>query len=280
MMMKKISRILALLILSTLLIPSCDIVEEPYLVPVGGGNGPGPGDNIRKVLLEDYTGQKCPNCPDAAEVAHNLKTIYGDQLVILTVHAGFYAIPDATGDFTADFRTTVGTELNTFFEFPAYPMGMVNRTEFSGSRILLKDSWEAATEIQASMEPEAAITIGNNYTAATRTLQCTLETEYLETMEGTYNICAYITESGIISPQQTEQNVNLTYVHNHVLRASMNGTWGELAGEDGQFIVGTTVTNSYSYTLPEAWNAANCTVVAFLYNTITNEVVQAEEKGL
>lgn len=278
--MKKMSIILALLIVSALLIPSCDIVEEPYLVPVNGGTGPGPGDNIRKVLLEDYTGQKCPNCPEAAEVAHNLKTIYGDQLVILTVHAGFYATPDATGDFTADFRTPEGTELNTFFEFPAYPMGMVNRTEFSGSRILLKDSWEAAMEIQASLEVEAAITITNDYNASTRTLQCSLETNFLESMEGTYNICAYITESGIVSPQQTEQDVNLTYVHNHVLRASMNGTWGELAGQDGLFIVGTTATNSYSYILPAAWNAANCSVIAFLYNTATNEVVQAEEKAL
>lgn len=280
MMMKKISKILALIALSALFIPSCDIVEEPYLVPVSGGTGPGPGDNIRKVLLEDYTGQKCPNCPEAAEIAHSLKAIYGEQLVILTIHAGYYATPDATGNFTADYRTTEGTELNTFFEFPAYPMGMVNRTDYSGSRILLKDSWEAATDIQTSLEPQASITITNTYTSATRNLSCSMETDFLETLEGTFNICVFITESGIVSPQQTDQNVNLTYVHNHVLRASMNGTWGEMTGEDGQFIAGTTVSNSYSYILPEAWNAANCTVVAFIYNTATNEVVQAEEKGL
>jgi hypothetical protein len=279
MMMKNISKILALIALSAILVPSCDIVEEPYLVPVNGGTGPEPGDNIRKVLLEDFTGQKCPNCPEGADLAHSLKAIYGEQLVILTVHAGYYAIPDATGDFTADFRTTEGTELNDYFEVYANPLGMVNRTKYSGNRVLQIGDWEAATEIQASLEPEAAITITNNYTPGTRTLQCTLETNYLESMEGTYNICAYITESGIISPQETEQGVNLTYEHNHVLRGSMNGTWGELAGEDGLFIVGTTVTNSYSYILPEAWNAANCSVVAFLYNTATNEVVQAEEKA-
>jgi thiol-disulfide isomerase/thioredoxin len=279
-MMKKISRILALIVLSALLIPSCDIVEEPYLVPVGSGNGPGPGDKIRKVLLEDYTGQKCPNCPAAAEIAHNLKTLYGEQLILLTVHAGFYAIPDATGDFTADFRTTEGNELNAFFEIPAYPMGMVNRTPYSGSRILLKDSWEAAVAIQTDLDPKASITITNTYTTGERKLECLLETEFLETFDGTYNICAYITESGIISPQQTDQDVNLTYEHNHVLRASVNGTWGDAVGEDGQAISGSTQTNSYSFTLPSAWNAANCTVVAFVYNTITNEVVQAEEKSV
>lgn len=261
-------------------LPSCDIVEKPYLVAVGGGTGPGPDENVRKVLLEDYTGQKCPNCPAAAEIAHNLKTIYGEQLVILTVHSGTYSIPDATGNFTADFRTTEGSELNTFFEFQGYPMGMVNRTEYNGSRTMLKDSWEAATEIQTSLDPKAGITITNNYSNGTRTLNCTLETEFLETLVGTFNICAFITESNIISPQLTSQGVNLTYVHNHVLRASMNGTWGDVAGEDGQAVAGVTLTNSYTFTLPEAWDAGNCTVVAFVYNTATNEVVQAEEMGL
>jgi thiol-disulfide isomerase/thioredoxin len=280
MMMKMISKILALLLLSVMMIPSCDIVEEPYLVPVGSGNGPGPDDQIRKVLLEDYTGQKCPNCPAAAEIAHNLKTLYGEQLILLTVHAGFYAAPDADGEFTADFRTVEGNELNIFFEIPAYPMGMVNRTEYNGSMILLKDSWEPAVAIQTDLEAEAVITITNTYSTGTRKLDCLLETEFLETMDGTYNICAFITESGIISPQQTNQNVDTNYVHNHVLRGSMNGTWGDAVGEDGQAIAVSMLTNSYSFTLPSGWNADNCSVVAFIYNTANNEVVQAEEKSV
>ena len=86
--MKKISGILALLALSALLITSCDIIEEPFLVPVAGSNDTIPVvEKVRKVLLEDFTGQKCPNCPEAAEIAHNLKTIYGEQLILLTVHA-------------------------------------------------------------------------------------------------------------------------------------------------------------------------------------------------
>jgi hypothetical protein len=278
MMMKKISRILALLALSAFMIPSCDIIEEPYLVPVSGGNGPGPDEKVRKVLLEDYTGQKCPNCPEAAEIAHTLKTEYGEKLILLTIHAGYYAVPE--GDFTADFRTVEGTELNTFFEISANPLGMVNRTEYLGNRILLIGDWESAVDIQIELEAEAAITITNTYTAGTRKLDCLLETEFLETMDGTYNICAFITESSIISPQQTEQNVDTNYVHNHVLRTSMNGTWGDAVGEDGQAVAETKLTNSYSYTLHSGWNADNCTVVAFVYNTATNEVVQTEEKEI
>jgi hypothetical protein len=275
--MKKIFSITFILILFSLIFNGCDIVEEPYLQPTTGG-GHEPGDNVRKVLLEDYTGQKCPNCPGAAEEANKLKTIYGEQLVLLTIHAGFYAEPDATGDFTADFRTPEGNELNTFFGFPGYPMGTVNRAKYSGSTILLKDSWEDAVAIQVALDAQASIEITTDYTPSNRNLICMLETEFLDNLDGTYNICAFILESGIISPQQTPQDVDENYEHNHVLRTSMNGTWGELVGVDGMAVAGVTLTNHYTYTLPDEWNADNCEVIAFVYDNESLEIIQAEEK--
>jgi len=262
------------------LIPSCDIVEEPYLVPVGSSDTNTTGENVRKVLLEDYTGQKCPNCPEAAEIATSLKEIYGEQVVVVALHAGFYSVPEETGNFTADYRTVEGSELNSYFAFPAYPMGMVNRTSFSGSTILLKDSWEGAVAAQLELDVQAGIIITNSYNSSSRKLDCTLETEFVNDMEGTYNLCVFIIESGIVSPQQTESGVVMDYVHNHMLRTSMNGTWGEPVGTDGSATGGVKVTNNYSFTLPDEWNAENCAVVAFVYNSATLEVVQAEEKEL
>ena len=278
--MKKILSFVIVIAITIAFIPSCDIVEEPYLLPVGANDTTGPGENVRKVLVEDFTGQKCPNCPEAAEIAHTIKTLYGEQIVILTVHAGFYAVPDLNGNFTTEFRTPEGDELNAFFGFPAYPMGMVNRTDYSGSTILLKDSWEAASAIQVELDAQAEITISNTYNAGTHKLDCILETEFLEDLDGTYNICAFIVESGIISPQQSEGGVIPAYEHNHVLRTSMNGTWGDLVGTDGLAVSGNKLTNSYSITLPPVWDAENCAVVAFIYNTETLEVLQAEERVL
>ena len=262
------------------MVPACDIVEEPYLVKVGGNDTTVPTENVRKVLIEDYTGQKCPNCPEAAEIARNLQEIYGEQVVVIALHAGFYSVPEETGDFTADYRTAEGNELNSYFAFPAYPMGLVNRAPYSGSTILLKDSWEGAVDAQLELEPEAGIKITNTYNSSSRKLDCTLETEFVNDLDGTYNICAFILESGIVSPQQTESGVETAYVHNHMLRASMNGTWGDPVGTDGSAVAGVKVTNNYSYTLPAGWNEDHCAVVAFVYNSATLEVVQAEEKEL
>jgi len=63
---KKMKKYLAILS-SILIITSCDIVEGPYLTdetinPIDTTTN----TYVKKVLVEDFTGHKCPNCPDAA----------------------------------------------------------------------------------------------------------------------------------------------------------------------------------------------------------------------
>ena len=277
--MKKFIIIITTVLTWILLASSCDMVEEPYLVPKGS-SGPGPGEAVRKVLLEDYTGHKCPNCPEAAELAHSFEHIYHDQIILLTVHAGFYSTPDATGEFTNDLRTTTGTEMHDYFGFYAYPSGLVNRSEYKGNKLLFISDWEGAVEAQVNEPAQAKITLSNTFDAGSRTLTCKAETTFLEDLNGTYLICVFIVESGIVSPQKDEQGVVEDYVHNHVLRASMNGTWGEPVGDDGSATAGLAKENEYSYVIPAGWNADECAVVAFVYDEATKVVVQAEQRGL
>ena len=277
--MKRLSRIFLVTVVIAATISACDIVDEPYLVPKGS-NGTGPGENIRKVLLEEFTGQKCPNCPEGAELAHSLKIQYGEQLVLLSIHAGYYATPAATGDFTADYRTSAGDDLNLYFDIQGYPSGMINRTEYKGNQVLFKDDWEGAVAAQVDLPAQAGIDITNEYNASTRKLTCSLESTFFEDLAGTYNICVFLTESGIISPQQTEQGVDASYEHNHMLRAALNGTWGGLVGGDGTAVADVKLNDEFTITLDNAWAAENCGIVAFIYNTETLEIVQAEESAI
>ena len=68
-----------ILIFLGLLLVSCDKIETPNQKPPAVYNCISPltqivktnttTSNFRKVLLEDYTGHTCPNCPRAAESA-------------------------------------------------------------------------------------------------------------------------------------------------------------------------------------------------------------------
>src|SRR4051812_5513690 len=79
-----------------LLIASCDKIEAPYRepVPVNDFCTTGIEDSIphKKVLVEDYTGHLCGNCPAAGIYLNDtLKSVYNHCLVIISVHAGFFA---------------------------------------------------------------------------------------------------------------------------------------------------------------------------------------------
>ena len=90
---------------------SCDVIEGPFTEEIIVEEC---AEKCKKILLEDYTGHKCGNCPRAAEKAEELKEIYGVQLIPIAIHAGFFA-SDFGGNFTTDFTSIAGNEWDTFF---------------------------------------------------------------------------------------------------------------------------------------------------------------------
>ena len=106
-----------------------------------------------------------------------------------------------------------------------------------------------------------------------------VETEFLNSLSGTYNVVVYLTEDSIVNWQKdyvaTPSTDIENYVHRHVLRGSLNGTWGELV--DLAPAVNSIYTKSYSLLLDNTWDENHCSIVAFVYETSSNEVIQAEE---
>ena len=66
------------------------------------------------------------------------------------------------------------------------------------------------------------------------------------------------------------------YQHNHVLRKSLTGSWGQPLSlenyENGDYLI-----NRYSTKVDEKWNINNMSIIAFISNTDTYEVLQVEE---
>lgn len=277
-------KIFALLALFTFVIAGCDKLDDPYLEEKGGGVGPTPDENVRKVILEEFTGHLCPNCPEGSAVAHDLKTIYGEQLIMVSIHAGFFALPQG-GLYTADYRTNTGADLNNYFNVQSYPAGMVNRTDFNGV-IMGKDSWEAAIQDLLEMDAVAGLEIETSYEEATRSLDIVVHTSFLQNFDDAVNLSVIITESGIVSPQKNSNPAIgpspdwEDYEHDHVLRTAVNGTWGDALNPEQSISQGDEFMNTYSVNLSENWDASNCHVVAYVYNTTNDEVLQAEETAV
>ena len=280
--------LLPFVIVSFLGINSCDKIDDPYPetgnVPVdtsGSHNFTAPDIATlkRRILIEDYTGHTCGNCPSAAIIARGLKTTYGDQVHILGVHAGFFAEPYGSGnEFRTDFRTASGEEWNTDFGVTGNPKGMVSRLEYGSVVVLDPSAWGSAASILIDNEPLFDVQMEIDYDSGNKTFTVDVGTYVVNSVTGNYNLVVCVVEDSIVDWQQdyslpsADQHVE-DYVHEHVLRDNINGTYGS-ALITGSELAETWLVQSYIYTLDSEWNADHCSVLAFVADATTKEILQ------
>ncbi|MDD2549996.1 MAG: Omp28 family outer membrane lipoprotein [Bacteroidales bacterium] len=265
-------RIATITLMFAILISACDIIDEPYInQPI---NGDETGETVQKVLLEEFTGHKCPNCPEGAITAEQLHQTYGNKFVVIAYHTGFFARP--TNDFPEDYRTEVGNDLESSFPIEGYPAGIINRTEFNGRLVNCNTAWPSATSEALNNVPRLQLKIDHTYTS--NNVSVTINAKALCNIEP-LKICVFITEDGLISAQETLEGVVENYEHKHVFRMSLNGTWGTQTFAEGA-AVGQEETITVQGTIDANWNANNLNIVCFAYHSESGEIIQAEEKSL
>lgn len=286
--MKVFRFFLFLIPLFSLIFYSCTKIDAPYAASKHGNikDTTMNWDTIKavkKVLLEDYTGHKCVNCPEAAITARSLEELYEGKLIVMAVHAGFYALP-GSGEYTLDLRTQAGEDWNNEFKLVSYPSGMINRKDFGGSRILGPDKWGNSISEIIDTPPDAQMMFQNSYDSTSGTLLSTVFTHFINPISGTYNITVCLLEDSIIGAQKNN-NPNIgpypdwyNYVFNDVLRGSLNSSWGEVLTTS----VDTRLTymGRFSETIDPGSIIRNCWILAFVSNSSTREIIQIEKKKI
>ena len=258
---------------------SCDKVAEPYaeIKPAGGDT------NSRMIIIEDYTGHKCVNCPGAGLLARDLEEIYEGQVIVMAVHATWFATPDLTGDFTANYTTEAGNSWSSAYQIESAPYGLINRRFYSGSHVYLNPKyWGNAVQDFVELPKVAIMSMSNTYDDATRTLSTKIETKFLEQLPGTINLTVCILEDSIISPQKNNDPlvgvvpVIYQYVYMDMLRGNVSNIWGDALTTS--INLNTVYPKTYTFHLNEAWVAPHCTVLAFISDAATNEILHSIKK--
>ncbi len=276
--MKKVY--LIYLVFASLLMQSCNKIDDK-LIPIAAKDWYG-----KRILIEDYTGHRCPNCPAAAIVASDLKALYGDKIVVIAVHAGYFAEPKPLLNFPEDFRTTAGTEWDNFFGISnaGNPNGLINRVGFpTTTHIINPNAWAAKVGSLLTEIPEVEIEITPNFNTSTNILTGQVKTKFLKTIKKKLKLQIVITEDSIIAPQQNASTIVVDYVHRHVLRGALNDSWGsELTnGLANSYIDTEILTPISSFAIdPTKWKTKHCTIVAFVYDDNTKEILQVAEKHI
>lgn len=215
-----------------------------------------PVEVAKRVLIEDFTGQRCVNCPNASEMIESLQEQYGAENVIAVgIHSGPFS-KTVTGT-TFPLWTETGDYYFNSWDIDAQPTGFIDRKTVSSTY----QSWGTIVRdaLQASAPLELDAT--TSYDEATRTV--TINVNAKGVLDVTGKLQLWLTEDNITNIQyMPDGSVNTQYVHNHVFRTAVNGQDGEdfsIAWDEEK-----TVTNTY--VLDEDWKAENMSVVAFVYN--------------
>lgn len=248
-MIKKI--FLSLLVLLPFV--SCsDISEDERFIPIESVTPQ------RAVLLEDFTGQECVNCPAAHREIESLVKQYPEDIVPVSIHAGSFAI-SATAR-RPGLMQPEGNIYNDRYGIDEWPKGVVdgrsgalNPGQWSDYvREELKREAAVAIDLSASVSPDDPTVIS---------IECTLRPA--ANLQGALQL--WIIEDGIVAKQiDKEAGTIPDYVHNHVFRAVVNG----IDGENVSLQAGVHKTIAHTIgirdTEKEKWVAENLSVVAFI----------------
>lgn len=224
----------------------------------------------QKSLMEEFTATTCPACPYAGPVIASLEKLR-DDLVIVAHHTDIPAPGDPmTCNEALDISYILGARSN--------PSGVFNRYYVTDASLnqdgqlyfgLGYDAMYAAAaaemmgniiDLSNSMPAFASINISTQLDKDTRELNVEVSgnrTEDFDTFVGEdAALSVYLTENGIVANQSGGSK---DAVHDNVMRKALTDISGDAIVWNGD-----AYSNTYSFTLPEEWDADNVNVVAFI----------------
>jgi hypothetical protein len=240
--------------------------EDPYV-------GTGAFANRKKVLLEEFSTAPCQFCPDAAVVIENIKTQFGDNVVIGQHHAGFgtdaMTIP-AHQAYAALMTTGAPTAGIDRFLSAQNPNNRIAWGRGSWINEITNASQEAAPadlEIQTYFDPatrqitaEVTVDVAAGLRPDTRLTVWVIEDSVIGMGQGYDQVNFYNTQAG--HPYFGAGDPIVGYPHRDVVREVLTGTWGDpLPMEPAP---GATMTQTFTYTLPATFDEEKIKIAALL----------------
>ncbi len=200
----------------------------------------------RNVIIEEFTGRTCPNCPDGHNYANKIVANNPGRVWSVNIHEGGFSPTSYP-----NLNTPVSSEIASGFSIGGYPMGVVNR---STNNALGRGEWEGAANTQLSQAAECNVAGRAVINEATRVATITVEVYYTgNSAEENNYLTVLVLQDSILGSQSgasynPSQIVNGEYCHMHILRDVATPTWGE---EIFPTTAGSLVTKQFVYEIPE-----------------------------
>ena len=225
--------------------------------------------NVKKVLLVDFTGIRCVNCPEAHEIIHQIQSLHPGQVVPIAFHVTNLARP--SGDYVTNLRTDEGNEIASTFDITEIPIGLIDA--FDKTQLKQRTQWAAIVDTCVTQKANVGLKI--EYSLSDSTLNVNITMKSFKNLDNDPTLCVYLLEDSIITRQSADNDSGYieNYVQMNVFRKALTNVWGEQVS--GLKNSGSQTTIKYSTTLSSKYNPNHCKVVAFLKNN-SNFVINSQ----
>ena len=278
-----------------LLFWTCDKVEHPLVkktTTVGSTfvkNSNKSVAGFRKVLLEDYTGHRCPNCPTGTEIIHNnLIPRYADSLVVVAIHQGNTFASPQPPVYVNDYRTeageTWGSNSGGFGVF-FWPTGIVNRKKYASTLQLPSAAW--TTNVPKGLKEPfyLRLDVNTEYDFGVRALNVFVKGTANMDYPNSIKLFMGLMQDSIVSPQDVRGTEVEHYEFEHMFRTDLNGAWGTPFMTSPVKMGDTLSTELKNINIPAdfkgiAANDRKLTLIVIAYDESTKVVLQAEKVAI
>lgn len=244
-----------------------------------------PAAQSRVVLMEEYTGASCVNCPDGHKIVKEMLDLYGNNLAAVGLHPDGNALakPVHEDKPDEDFRTEEARLLAAAFKVSSLPSGTIDRRSFDGSIVQGRFEWKQrlATAISNPVKINLKSRVYFDDKAGKYVLE--FESTILEDIASNLNFSIMLLENKLDAPQKNGSLIVDPYEHEHVLRKMLTNALGnslpKVASDGGVYKKGRVFLKrieleDYSKT---KYKIDNLYFVCFITDGSTNEVLQTTQ---
>jgi len=237
---------------------------------------------VQKIYIEEFTGHTCTYCPAGAR---ELKAIMEDDATIIAtaIHCTNLANP-AKPPFDINYKTPMGDRICEDFKISGLPKATINRVAINANEWGVdRAKWRSTVESIARDNIRAGIQLQCKADTVKQEIEAFVAVSILKKLPNPVQLCLVLQQDNNISGQLDGGVYIMEYVHNHTLLTGFNGNYGTKLTPNGMVnehvkysaTFKLSYENSFLYSnIPVIIN--NCSVVAYLLDEVTKEVVQVE----
>ena len=221
----------------------------------------------KNVLLEDVSGVKCVNCPDATVIAKSIMAAFPGRAFTTVMHPNLNSLSSFVSPITKagheskyDFRTDDAKEILELCGIPgALPRGFINRRKFSDqqNRFIGRTDWYVKCEQEIQGTTPVNIDIESTFDDAKQEGIAKVKFTYTAAVTNKQYFSILLIEDSIIDVQEYQDPItfevkyNNQYVHMHVLRDVVTFAQGDVVAKDTttSFVPGRVFEKEYKYTM-------------------------------